>query len=175
MNKSMKRNICNELIMELKSYYGRAFDKSVVLEAQELLIKKASIGELEYFVELFENIVDIKKCGKAIIERGTPMDNLWYARKYPSADIKEHERVVLESKDNYCNYNFAVYVPGADKEAHLEVLKENYKNGQYEIKFGLIMNIERLEEIIEEDKIDLEFYKKRMNKIKNKMLEIENS
>jgi len=46
-----------------------------------------------------------------------------YWEAYKSINVKENEKIVLESKTSWC-YDFARYIPGADIKAHEQVILE---------------------------------------------------
>ena len=67
------------------------------------------------------NGINVKENEKIVLKCKT----IWcysFAANIPGADIKAHEKVILESKDPEYSYYFAKYIPGANIEEHFKVI-----------------------------------------------------
>lgn len=99
-------------------------------EEQEILSLKNAYKSYYY---CFENkkTANIKEHEKIIIES----KDVYYAYKFalniPGANLKEHEKVVLESKYAYYAYLFARDIPGAN----VELFKDILENSQFKEEF----------------------------------------
>jgi len=68
--------------------------------------------------------IDVKENEKIVLES---KDTNWcyeFAKNIPGADIKAHEQIILELKNGYYCFIFARDIPGADIEAHEKVILE---------------------------------------------------
>ena len=48
--------------------------------------------------------------------------NLGYAKNILGVDVYRHGKIIIDSVDPFWNYSFALEVPGADVEAHMNIL-----------------------------------------------------
>lgn len=62
------------------------------------------------------------------------MWNYKFAKEVKGADVKAHEKAIIESKNLEWNYNFAKDVKGADVKAHGNVVIES-KNLEWNYNF----------------------------------------
>ena len=98
-----------------------------------------------YYANIKESDINIKENEKIVLECKT----CWcynFALNIPGADIKAHEKVILELKDPDYSCWFAEDIPGANIEEHFKVIynsgdkkwlnyfikKVNYKNTKVE-------------------------------------------
>lgn len=66
--------------------------------------------------------IDIKEHGRVVIESKSVWYNFLFAQ-LEGADVRAHGEVIIESGDTYYNSVFPCYVQGADKERHREVVR----------------------------------------------------
>ena len=62
---------------------------------------------------------------KSILDSGIPYSNYSYAKQVKGADIKAHEKVVLNGMDVKADYMFALEVQEADIKAHISKIKSS--------------------------------------------------
>lgn len=87
-----------------------------------------SIDELKWLIcNLKEKIDDcyiIKEYEPRILKLNNPNLCYWFCKYFPTANIKKHGEVVLNSQDEKYNLFFGLYIKGANKELHEELLKK---------------------------------------------------
>ena len=67
-----------------------------------------------------------------------------YIETLEGINVKENEQIVLECETNWC-YNFAADIPGADIKAHEKVILE-LKDPQYSYLFARFILVANIEE-----------------------------
>ena len=108
----------NYRCMALSNDYGLNFK-----EHERALIASKDVNWIMYATRSLAG-VDIRACGKAIIEDGDPFKNYEFA-SIPGADVKAHERVVIESENAGMCYSFAKDIKGANVLALGEVVMDS--------------------------------------------------
>jgi len=70
--------------------------------------------------------INIKENERIVLESKDSESCCWFAKDVKGANIKAHEQIILESKSYYyyC-YNFARYVPESNKEELFKVILES--------------------------------------------------
>ena len=95
------------------------------------------------FAKAIKN-ANIKEHEKVVLESKDPKYNYMFALGIKDANIKEHEKVILESKDLEYNYKFAKTIIGAYVLAHSKILLEN----NYELYNENKKNIDEIDKIL---------------------------
>lgn len=127
-------------------------------EEQEILSLKDP--EKSYYYCFYnKKTANIKEHEKIILESKDAWYAYLFARDIPNANIKELEKVVLESKNVHYAYFFARDIPGANIKELEKVILE-YKNAEHAYLFARDIegaNLELFKDILENSKYKEEF------------------
>lgn len=114
-------------IIERLERLSRCKEERVIDLVQNKLIELNDV-ELSYrFCILFSEFksLNIKEHEKIVLDSKNPWYNYLFAKNIKGADILAHGKVIIDSKNPWYNYMFAKNIKGSDIFLHCQVIIDN--------------------------------------------------
>lgn len=133
----MKKDKNEILIDELRKYYNKTGKEDMILKAQDMLCEKSNYEGILLLVSWFGRIVDIEKCGKAIIN-SKDVDLIYsFAEFHAVEDKQPYFDVIAKSGDVQYNYLCLDKFKVTNKKPHFDAI---IKSGDAQYNFLCLKN-----------------------------------